>query len=187
MARLLARPRVAPSRITTAGLLCSLAVPLAVLPGGAWIAAAAGLVLVSALADTVDGGVAVLTCRTTGMGSFYDSVADRLSEVAWLVAFWLIGATGGLVAACGVLVFFHEYIRSTAALAGVPRVRAITAAERPSRVVIVLAALVLGGLGSIISDDRLAAGIVTVAAAVWLGLAVLGAFRLFGAVRTALR
>jgi hypothetical protein len=33
----------------------------------------------------------------------------------------------------------------------------------------------------------LAAGIVTVAAAVWLGLAVLGAFRLFGAVRTALR
>jgi CDP-diacylglycerol--glycerol-3-phosphate 3-phosphatidyltransferase len=187
VARLLARPGVAPSRITTAGLLSSFAVPLVVLPGGFWIAVAGAFVLVSALADTVDGGVAVMSGRTTGMGSFYDSVADRLSEVAWLVAFWLIGAPVGVVAACGGVVFFHEYVRSSAALAGVPRVRAITAAERPSRVVIVFVALVLSGLGSIVSDDRLAAGIVTVAAAGWLVLAVMGAVRLFGAVRTALR
>ncbi len=187
VARALARVRVAPIRVTIAGLVCALAVPLVVLPGGVWIAVAAVLVLVSALADTVDGGVAVLTGRTTGKGSFYDSLADRLSEVAWLVAFWVLGAPGGLLVAVGVLVFFHEYVRASAALAGVPRVRAITAAERPSRVVIVVAALALGGLGSMVSDDRLAAGIVTVAAAGWLTLALLGVFRLFGAVRSALR
>ena len=55
--------------------------------------------LLAAVADSVDGAVAVVTGRTTRLGYVYDSVADRLGEVAWLLAFWLVGAPGGLVVA----------------------------------------------------------------------------------------
>ena len=63
--------------------------------------AGAALVIVSAFADSADSGVAVLCGASTGRGSFYDSVADRCSEIAWLVALWLLGAPGLLVVACG--------------------------------------------------------------------------------------
>jgi CDP-diacylglycerol--glycerol-3-phosphate 3-phosphatidyltransferase len=177
---------LAPSTVTTIGLVCSFAVPVAVLPGGPWVFLAATLVLVSALADSADSGVAVLSGRTTGLGSWYDAVADRCAEIAWLVALWLLGGLGPVVAACGFLALLHEYARSRAALAGMPGVGAITVAERPTRVLVVVAAMLLGAAGGVVSA-RLAAGIVTVALAVWLVLGLIGAARLLGAIRAALR
>jgi phosphatidylglycerophosphate synthase len=147
---------------------------------------AAALVIAAALADSADSGVAVLSGRTSGLGSFYDALADRCGEVAWLVALWLVGGPGALVAACGALTLLHEYARSRATLAGMPGVGASTVAERSTRVLAVVAALVLGAVAGVVSD-RLAAGVVTVALAVWLVLALLGASRLFGAIRAMLR
>lgn len=186
VARGLVRIRVSPNIVTTAGLCCALLVPVAVLPGGGFLFLAAALVVLSALADSADSGVAVLANRTSAVGSFYDSVADRCTELAWLIAFWLIGAPGALVAACGTLTLLHEYARSRAALAGMPKVGAGTVAERSTRVLIVVAAMVLGAMAAIVSA-RLAAGLVTVALALWLVLALLGAVRFVGAVRATLR
>jgi CDP-diacylglycerol--glycerol-3-phosphate 3-phosphatidyltransferase len=186
VSRGLVRLRVSPSTVTTAGLACSVAVPLVVLAGGRWVFLAALLVILAALADSVDSGVAVISGRTSGLGSFYDAVADRCSEVAWLVALWLLGAPGVLVAACGALALLHEYARSRAALAGMAGVGRLTVAERPTRVLAVVGAMLLGAAGGVLSA-RLGAGIVTVALAIWLVLGVLGAARLLGAIRAALR
>jgi CDP-diacylglycerol--glycerol-3-phosphate 3-phosphatidyltransferase len=166
--------------------VCSVAVPPLALLRGWWILLAAVLVALSALADSVDSGVALIARRTTGMGSFYDAVADRCSEILWLVALWLLGAPGPLVAACGAVAMLHEYARSRAALGGMARVGAITVAERPTRVLIVVGALLAGALGWQITS-RLAAGIVTVALAIWLVLGVLGGARLVASVRRHLR
>ena len=157
-----------------------------VLPRGAWLLAAAGLVALSALADSADGGVAIITGHTGGLGAFYDSIADRISEAAWLLALWMLGAPAALVIAAGGLAWLHEYARARAALSGMPGIGAVTVAERPTRVLTVVAALVLGGAVWNISS-RLSAGIITVAVAVWLVLGILGASRLLGAVRSALR
>jgi hypothetical protein len=54
------------------------------------------LVLLSAVADTVDGAVAVIAGRATRLGQVDDSLADRLGEACWLVALWLVGAPGWL-------------------------------------------------------------------------------------------
>jgi CDP-diacylglycerol--glycerol-3-phosphate 3-phosphatidyltransferase len=186
VARGLHRLHVHPSTITSIGLGCSLAVPLVVLLGGWWVFLAAALVVVAALADSADSGVALLSGRTSGLGSFYDSVADRCAEIAWLAALWLLGAPGLLVAACGALALLHEYARSRAALAGMPGVGAVTVAERPTRVLAVVAAMLLGAVGGLI-NVRLASGVVTVALSVWLVLGLLGAARLVGAIRAALR
>ena len=38
--------------------------------------------------------IAVVGNRVTRLGYVYDAAADRISEAAWLVAFWLIGVPG---------------------------------------------------------------------------------------------
>ncbi|GLW32486.1 CDP-alcohol phosphatidyltransferase family protein [Actinoplanes regularis] len=129
----LSRNRVSPMTVTTCGLLISLGVPAAV-PVSLLLAAL--LVLVAAAADGLDGAVAVVSGRVTRTGFVYDSVADRVGEAAWLVAFWLAGAPGWLVTAAGAASWLHEYGRARAVAAGMSEIGVITVAERPTRVLI---------------------------------------------------
>ncbi len=184
--RTLAAIGVRPGAVTVTGLLSSAAVPVVAILGGPWLFLAAGLVFVAAIADSTDGAVAVIASRATPLGSFYDSVADRIGEAAWLTALWLLGAPGWLVVACGGFAWLHEYARARAAVAGMTGIGAITVAERPTRIIVVICALVLGGFAWFV-DPRLTAGAVTVAASVWLVLSLLAAPRLMGAIRTDLQ
>ena len=177
--------RVRPGTVTAAGLALSAVVPVAVAFRGPWIFAAAGLAFLSALADSTDGAVALITSRTSQRGSYYDSMADRLSEALWLLALWLLGAPGVLVVACGALAWLHEYARARAAVSGMTGIGEITVAERPTRVILVVVALSLGGLAEQ-ADPKLTAGAVTVAVAVWTILGLLGASRLHAAIRSCL-
>ncbi|MEO3775652.1 CDP-alcohol phosphatidyltransferase family protein [Micromonospora sp. B11E3] len=181
----LGRLRVTPTAVTVAGVLLCLCVPLfAVRPGNGPVIAAL-FVLVAAVADSVDGALAVATNRTTRLGYVYDSLADRLGEAAWLVAFWLVGAPGALVAAAGGLSWLHEYVRARAVSAGMREIGAVTVGERPTRVCVALVGLLLAGLTGLIAPD-LAAGTITMATAVWVLLAGFGLGQLLSAVRRAL-
>ncbi|SCL16157.1 CDP-diacylglycerol--glycerol-3-phosphate 3-phosphatidyltransferase [Micromonospora nigra] len=181
----LGRLRVAPTAVTVAGVLLCFCVPLlAVRPGdGPFLGAL--FVLLAAVADSVDGAVAVATGRTSRLGYVYDSVADRLGEVAWLVAFWLVGAPGALVVAGGALSWLHEYVRARAVSAGMRELGAVTVGERPTRVSVALVGLLLAGLTGLVETD-LAAGTITMATAVWVLLAAFGLGQLLSAVRRAL-
>jgi phosphatidylglycerophosphate synthase len=180
------RHRIGPMAVTTAGLVLCLLVPVAVLLGHvglstlwerAGVLLAAVLVLAAALADGLDGAVAVLSGRTTKLGYVYDSVADRLGELAWLTAFWLAGAPAWLVVTAGATSWLHEYARARATAAGMSEIGVVTVAERPTRVLVaifgLLAAAVLPAL-------------ITAATAVWLALAVIAGVQLGVAVRRAL-
>jgi phosphatidylglycerophosphate synthase len=182
----LAAVGLSPDSITVLGLLTSTAVPVVALFGGWWLFAAAGLVLLSALADSADGAVAVITSRSTRWGAFSDALADRLSEAAWLIALWLLGVPGLLVVGCGALAWLHEYARARAAAAGMTGVGVISVAERPTRVILVVTALMVGGATWFVSA-RLAAGAMTIVVAIWVLLGLLGGARLFGAIRADLR
>src|SRR5262245_13203299 len=84
-------------------LALSVAVPIVVLGGGAAPLIAAGLVAAAAVTGTVDATVAAKAGGPTRLGVVYDPVVDRLCELCWLFALWLLGAPVGLVVACGVL------------------------------------------------------------------------------------
>ncbi len=183
-ARVLARLRVRPSTVTATGVLVCLAVPILASWHGIWPAAAAILVVLAGFADTVDGAVAIVTNRVTRLGYVYDSVADRLAEACWLVALWVIGTPGWLVALIGGLTWLHEYVRARATAAGMTEIGATTIAERPTRTVIVVVALLLAGLSGLITGD-LPAGTVTVVMAGWLLLGAIGLVQLMVAVHTA--
>ncbi|MFI6075396.1 CDP-alcohol phosphatidyltransferase family protein [Actinoplanes sp. NPDC051343] len=163
-----------PSWVTLCGLLICLAVPFAGLVPGA------ALVLLAALADTLDGAVAVLSDRATRAGYVLDSVADRVGEAAWLTAFWVGGAQAWVVVAAGAASWLHEYARARATAAGMSEIGAVTVGERPTRVLIA----VFGLLGAGIAGH--APLVLTVAAAVWLGLAVIGLAQLAVAIRRSL-
>jgi CDP-diacylglycerol--glycerol-3-phosphate 3-phosphatidyltransferase len=181
----LSRLGVRPGAVTLLGLLLSLAVPVAAVWRGVFFFAAAGLVLLSALADSVDGAVAVMSARASRLGAFDDGLADRVGEAAWLTALWLVGGHGVVVVACGAVSWLHEYVRATAARSGMHDIGVITVNERPTRVIAVIAALTLGGLTWMV-NPRLVPGAVTVVLAIWLLLGVLALIRLVATVRKSL-
>ncbi|KXK58576.1 CDP-alcohol phosphatidyltransferase [Micromonospora rosaria] len=181
----LGRLRVTPTAVTVAGVLLCFCVPLVVgrTPNGPFWAAV--FVLLASVADSVDGAVAVATRRTSRLGYVYDSVADRLGEIAWLLAFWLLGAPGPLVVAGGALSWLHEYVRARAVSAGMREIGAVTVGERPTRVCVALVGLLVAGLTGLVQAD-LAAGTATMAVAVWVLLAGFGLGHLLSAVRRTL-
>ncbi|MEV6301001.1 CDP-alcohol phosphatidyltransferase family protein [Actinoplanes sp. NPDC051861] len=170
--------RISPLTVTVAGVVLCLAVPAAVLLGPAGLIVGALLVLLAAMADGLDGAVAVLTGRTSRAGFVYDSVADRIGELAWLTAFWLAGAPGPLVVAAGVTSWLHEYVRARAAAAGAPEIGAVTVGERPTRVAVSAVALLVGAVHP---------AALVVAVTVWLVLQVAGLAQLVVALRRTLR
>lgn len=181
----LARAGVGPTTVTLAGLLLCLAVPFAALAGGLGLAAAALVVLAASFADAFDGAVAVVTGRASRAGFVIDSVADRLGELAWLAAFWVAGAPAWLVVTGGAVSWLHEYLRARAAVAGMPDIGAVTVGERPTRVSVAISGLLLGGVAGLL-DPGWEPAVVTVAAAAWAVLGLIGFGQLIVAVRRAL-
>ncbi|MEU4236653.1 CDP-alcohol phosphatidyltransferase family protein [Actinoplanes sp. NPDC026619] len=170
----LGRKRIGPSAVTTAGLILCFCVPLAVSLGRWGLLAGAVLVLLAALADSLDGAVAVITGTASRLGFVYDSVADRLGEAAWLLAFWLAGVPGPLVVAAGAVSWLQEYARARAATAGMTEIGVVTVAERPTRVLVAIFGLLLGALSGWLAG---------LAMIVWIALAITGLVQLTLAVR----
>jgi phosphatidylglycerophosphate synthase len=180
LGRLLARIHVTPTTVTVTALVLSLAVPGAAWLGGPW--AAALLVALAAVADSLDGAVAVLTARTSRLGYLYDSLVDRVAELCWLTAFWVLGAPVWLLVVCGGLALLHEYVRAKAVAVGLTEAGSMSVGERSARLVVTVSGLVLAGLTTQFTGGMVA-GTVTVAAVVWLFLGLFGLAQLLGGIR----
>jgi CDP-diacylglycerol--glycerol-3-phosphate 3-phosphatidyltransferase len=115
-------------------------IPLA-LAGGRWPLLAVPVVVVSGLVDNLDGAVAVLTGRASRWGAVLDSLADRCSDAAYVVALLVLGGLSDppwVVACAGaaaLLVVLQEYARAVAAAKGMSDVGVVTVSERPTRVI----------------------------------------------------
>jgi CDP-diacylglycerol--glycerol-3-phosphate 3-phosphatidyltransferase len=180
LARPLAARSVPPDLVTALGVVATGgAVAAAAAGAGWWLALSALVVVGSGLVDNLDGAVALLTSRTTRWGHVLDSVADRVSDVLYLVALWLAGAPLELCAAAAVVMFLLEYARARAAVAGMTEVGVVTVFERPTRVIVTAAFLVAA---AVLGDPWPALG-----AAAWVGLGVVGLGQLVAVVRRALR
>ena len=95
----LARTRVSPNALTTAGvLLCAAAAVLIPFEDRNkflfyWLAAA--LFIVGSILDVLDGALARQSNKATPFGAFLDSLSDRVSEGFVLAAIALVFARGG--------------------------------------------------------------------------------------------
>jgi len=178
----LVRARVSPNTLSVLGLLVSLlALPPAVL-GGRWVVLAVPVVVASALIDSLDGAVAVMTGRTTRWGSVLDSVCDRLADSAYVVALFAVGAPGWLCVVGGGLAGLQEYTRARAAAGGMSQIGVVSVSERPTRVIVT--AMFLLGAGLYVAS---AVTWATAGAAAWATLGLVGLVQLLIVVRRRLR
>nr|WP_203928606.1 CDP-alcohol phosphatidyltransferase family protein [Virgisporangium ochraceum] len=184
VARPLASAGVHPSTVTSAGVVVAAGVPAVASLGPWWGPLGALLVLLGAVADSADGALALVAGRETRLGQVYDSVADRVTEAAWLVALFLLGAPGWLVCGCLAVTWLHEYVRARATVAGMSDIGAVTVGERPTRVLVALFGLLAVGVAEVVDRSGTAA---TVTAVVWVALGLVGLLQLAVAVRRALR
>ncbi|MET9000077.1 CDP-alcohol phosphatidyltransferase family protein [Amycolatopsis sp. NPDC004169] len=140
---LLARPvlGVPPDVLTGFGVLSALAaVWLASLGGDAlWLALAA--IVATGVFDGLDGAVALRTGRARPLGAVLDAASDRVTELCFVAVLLVLGAPPGWCAAAAVTSLLHEYIRARAQAAGMRGAGAITAAERPTRLVVTAVAV----------------------------------------------
>jgi phosphatidylglycerophosphate synthase len=175
VARPLAARGIPADALTGWGVLVSLAVPAVAAGGGRWPPLAAFLLALAGGLDGLDGAVAVLTGRATAFGSVLDSVADRVSDAAAVLALWALGAPGWLCLAGGGASALQEYARARAGARGMTELAVLTVFERPTR--ILLTAFLLLGCGLLVGA---AAGVATAGAATWavLGTAALAQFLL---------
>jgi phosphatidylglycerophosphate synthase len=141
--RPLARFGVQPDVITVSSAWLGGGVVVLAVLGGRWWLAAGAVLVASGLLDNLDGCVAVLEGRVTRWGYVLDSLVDRVVDSLYLVAVVAVGCPVWLAVGAGFGCFLLEYTRARAGNAGGDEVGRITLAERPTRV-IVLAAAILG-------------------------------------------
>jgi CDP-diacylglycerol--glycerol-3-phosphate 3-phosphatidyltransferase len=167
----LARTRVTPNVLTTAGVsLCLAAAVLVPFENGGdkilvyWLAA--GLFVVGSLLDILDGALARAGGKSTPFGAFIDSTTDRVGEGAMLAAIALVfsrhGQDWAVVMAVGAVVgsFLVSYTRARAEALGLKG--DVGLGSRAERVVLITAGLVFAPWGG------LPWAIVVLAATAWL-------------------
>ncbi len=168
--------------LTLVAMASWIAVPIFAMPGRTWPLLSACAMGFGLLATTVASGLVVLDGRQTRLAAFHQALVDRLSEACWLIALILLGAKPWAVFAVGSLVWLHEYVRARGGAAELRPVATNTVGDRPTRIWLTLAALVLAAICGQIGPD-LAAGTVTLVVMSWLALAVIG----FGQLVTVIR
>jgi CDP-diacylglycerol--glycerol-3-phosphate 3-phosphatidyltransferase len=151
----LARTRVTPNALTTAGVSLCLAASVLVFLGNRdellfyWLGA--GVFVVGSVLDILDGALARAGGKTTPFGSFLDSTTDRVGEGAMLGAVALIFARHGNQVALGATVaaiagsFLVSYTRAKAEALGLRG--DVGLGSRAERVVVITAGLVLAPWG----------------------------------------
>lgn len=144
IARVLVRAGATANWLTFAGIVGTVLGTAIVLTGRSRLGA---LVLVVACAvDAFDGSVARLRGSSSAFGSFYDSVADRISDavifggVAWLVRDDPLSFTLAIVALSTALI--TSYVRAKAESLGWDATVGLV--ERPERLILILAGIGLG-------------------------------------------
>ncbi len=175
VARPLAAARVPPDVVTLCGVIASAGVLALAGLGGAWLLLAAGLAAVAGLLDNLDGAVAVLRGRVSDYGTVLDSTCDRVSDLLLIAALWAAGAPALACVLGGALMLLQEYIRATAAAAGMREVGVVTVWERPTRVIVTSTFLAAAAL---LDNPWPALG-----AWAWVGLGVVGVVQLSVVVR----
>lgn len=134
--------RISPDLITFLGGVFSLLLYLN--SKSVW---APALLVLSLFSDGIDGSLAIISGKSSKWGAILDSIADRISEIFWVLALYKIGINFGILIAAISLAFIQEYIRARSSGLGLSKIGIVTIAERPVRASFIFITLILFQLG----------------------------------------
>lgn len=169
IASALLRLGLTPDHVTMIGTTLVVVTALVAYPQG-WLLAGTLVIAVFALADSLDGTMARLSGRSSDWGAFLDSTLDRFSDAAIFagLAMWFVaeGDTLGVALTLAALVLGQLVSYSRARAEGLGAAASVGIAERTERLVVVLTAAGLVGLGMPTALLVAAMGLLAVASAV---------------------
>jgi phosphatidylglycerophosphate synthase len=143
-ARICYRLKITPDVLTFLGLVAAIA-SAATSPS----AVAAAFLVLSLIADGIDGSVAIVQGGESDWGAAKDSITDRIAEFAWGVALYQLGVPLVLVCTLVILASVQEYARARLGGIGIHQLGVVTPAERPVRaiavIIAILASAIFGG------------------------------------------
>lgn len=122
--------------------------------------------VLSLMADGLDGTLAILTERVTRWGAALDSIVDRVVETLWAIGLFTLGAPWEWVLIAWLAAYAQEYMRARAGGLGVHEIGVVTIGERPIRASVIFIVLVGRVLGLELA---------TIAAIVWAVAQVISA------------
>ena len=103
---------------------------------------AIAFLVLSLLADGLDGTLAIISNRVTRWGAALDSIIDRVVEAFWVIGLYQLGAPLTWLLIAWVASFIQEYMRARAGGLGVHEIGVVTIAERPIRASMIFIVLV---------------------------------------------
>jgi phosphatidylglycerophosphate synthase len=139
---------------------------------------AIAFLVLSLMADGLDGTLAIITGRVTRWGAALDSVVDRIVESLWAIGLFHLGAPWQFVLAAWLAAFSQEYMRARAGGLGIQEIGVVTISERPVRATFIFIALI----GRVFGLD-----IVGVVSGIWMVMQVISAFTVLKVLRPLLQ
>lgn len=103
---------------------------------------AIAFLVLSLMADGIDGTLAIISHRITRFGAALDSIVDRVVEALWVIGLYQLGAPLIWVLIAWVASFTQEYLRARAGGLGVHEIGVVTISERPIRASMIFIVLV---------------------------------------------
>lgn len=145
VARVLNFLRITPNIMTALGVFLSAAMIWPIIVGEKELSVAPAIILLvlSLIADGVDGSLAIYQKKESELGGIYDTIADRISEAFWLTFVFYLGVPAGLAITIWILGATQEYARARLASMGHAEVGVVTPAERPVRAIYILFTIIL--------------------------------------------
>ncbi len=144
LGKALGRAGISPDLLTALGICVAIAVPVAAYFLG-WVAALLLMIAASVL-DLLDGAVARATGRTSRRGAFLDSVGDRVSDGAFIIALYVLGLPGVPALTLILTSFLISYMRAKGESLSL-RMEGVGIMERGDRIIFVAALMIILGLG----------------------------------------
>ena len=103
---------------------------------------AIAFLVLSLMADGIDGTLAIISHRITRFGAALDSIVDRVVEALWVIGLYQLGAPLIWVLIAWVASFTQEYLRARAGGLGVHEIGVVTISERPIRASMIFIVLI---------------------------------------------
>ena len=173
LCRALARLRITPNGLTYISLV--FAAFYLYFINSHW---AIAFLVLSLMADGLDGTLAIITNRVTRWGATLDSVVDRIVEAIWAIGLFHLGAPWQFVLVAWLAAFAQEYMRARAGGLGIHEIGVVTISERPVRATFIFIALI----GRVIGLD-----VTSVLSCIWMVMQLFSVFTVLRVLRPLLQ
>jgi len=108
---------------------------------------AIAFLVLSLMADGLDGTLAIMSKKVSKWGAALDSVVDRVVETLWALGLFQLGAPWEWVLLAWLAAYAQEYMRARAGGLGIQEIGVVTIGERPIRASIIFIVLVARAFG----------------------------------------